>query len=548
MAFTRQHFPAMGESAMAKLNTPAAVRAAVRSAMTTVPDLRAPTAEGALGYRRDPKSELVMLAISNMVGENTFYENAGTRDQRFDALVRHVAIDAPGWTLDFLTWLRTGAGMRTASIAAAIEVVAARRAHGGPLPGAPTPRQVVNAVCRRADEPAELLAGWLARYGKPIPIALKRGLADAVDRLYTERSLLKYDGTDKAVRFGDVVDLVCPLTHKPALRGTWRADLLRHAIDRRHDRDRNIPERLTTLRYNAQLRERAAENPRVLLDATTLSLAGMTWQDAKSLAGGRGISDKELWEALIPSMRVDALVKNLRNFDNAGVSDEVADRVIAKLSDPAEITASRIMPMRLLAAFRQVPSMRWARALEAAIQATLANVPSLPGRTLILLDVSGSMRNPVAVRSKLSRADAAGIFAAALAVRCERPTFVWFNHLSGAIPVDRGEAVLRVLDRKVPQPSGGTYTAVAAHRWYANHDQVLCFTDEQAGLHGEVDHAIPAHIPLLTWNVAGYRVAHAPSGTGRRFAVGGLSDAMFALVPAMVKGLNTYWPWESTAK
>jgi hypothetical protein len=113
--------------------------------------------------------------------------------------------------------------------------------------------------------------------------------------------------------------------------------------------------------------------------------------------------------------------------------------------------------------------------------------------------------------------------------------------------------VLRVLSR-IPSPAGGTLTAAAAQRWYAGHDQVLCFTDEQAGgfysswrNYGDINTQVPEHVPLITWNVAGYQVAQAPSGAGKRFAVGGLSDSMFQLVPTMLKGLSTGWPWETTA-
>ncbi len=79
----------------------------------------------------------------------------------------------------------------------------------------------------RADEPGELLAYWLATYGRAIPKPVKRGVADAVVRLYTERSLLKWDSAERSVRFGDVLELTHP---EPAT--AWQGELFRHAIDR----------------------------------------------------------------------------------------------------------------------------------------------------------------------------------------------------------------------------------------------------------------------------------------------------------------------------
>ena len=52
---------------------------------------------------------------------------------------------------------------------------------------------------------------------------------------------------------------------------------------------------------------------------------------------------------------------------------------------------ARQFPIRFLSAFKEAPSLRWAWPLEQALQHSLANVPQLPGRTLVLVDVSGSM-------------------------------------------------------------------------------------------------------------------------------------------------------------
>lgn len=42
------------------------------------------------------------------------------------------------------------------------------------------------------------------------PVSVKRGIADAVRRLYAEFNLLKYNSEACPYRFGDVIDLVRP--------------------------------------------------------------------------------------------------------------------------------------------------------------------------------------------------------------------------------------------------------------------------------------------------------------------------------------------------
>ena len=52
---------------------------------------------------------------------------------------------------------------------------------------------------------AELLGYWLNAYGRNVPMPVKRGVADAVRRLYTERTALRYDGLSRQIRMADVI-------------------------------------------------------------------------------------------------------------------------------------------------------------------------------------------------------------------------------------------------------------------------------------------------------------------------------------------------------
>ena len=54
---------------------------------------------------------------------------------------------------------------------------------------------------------------------------------------------------------------------------------------------------------------------------------------------------------------------------------------------------------------------------------------------------------------------------------------------------------------------------------------------------------VPAHVPVYTWNLAGHRAAHGPSGTANRHTFGGLSDAAFRMVPLLEAADDTKWPW-----
>src|SRR5690606_10636363 len=160
-----------------------------------------------------------------------------------------------------------------------------------------------------------------------------------------------------------------------------------------------------------------------------LKHAGMTWE---ALAGWlQGPMDKDAWEAIIPSMGVMALARNLRNFDEAGVSDAAAAQVCARFADPEQVAKSRMFPFRWWAAYKHAPSLRWAHALEQALGHSLANVPRLAGSTLILVDRSPSMFPGYGFstpnRSDITLAEQAAVFGSALALRAEKPTLVEFG-------------------------------------------------------------------------------------------------------------------------
>ncbi len=494
------------------------------------------THEGGPGYARDLKSELFLLAVANTVSEDTFYEKADARDARFESLVAQVAIADPDWMRRFVGWLRNDANMRSASLVTALEAAHAMVANM--IPGG---RPMVALALQRADEPGEALAYWIGRYGRSIPKPIKRGIADAAVRLYNEYSLLKYDTPSHAFRFADVLDL----TH-PTAKNLEQGELFRYALDRRRGRGLVAPPSLPVIQANHMLRLAARENPAALLDAPSLGLAGFTWEDALSLAGPN-VDKAELWVALTFRMGYMALLRNLRNFDEAGLPEASVEWVAGRLADPEAVAESRQFPFRFLAAYRNVPSHRWSLVLDKALTLSLANVPHLAGSSLILVDLSGSMADKATGKnSDMTRADVAKVFGAALAMRTDRPTLAWFNHESAPVTVPVGGSLLRLVDA-FPAPSGGTDTPAAIRRWYTGQDRVIIVTDEQVSAYAmsTVDSTVPERVPLYTWNLAGYRYGHSPAGAAgcNRHTFGGLTDAAFRIIPLLEAHGRAEWPF-----
>lgn len=525
------------------------------------------TANGAPGFERDAKSDLFLLAAGAFFGQDAFYETGNDQADRFRALVAVNTGQDPAWTARFLKWLRSEGNIRTGAIVGAVEYartlqeIAKAAGEPAPLHEDITARAVVRSVLQRADEPGEMLAYYTSRYGRSVPIAIKRGIADAIvghkanRPLYSEYTALKYDTPSHGWRFADVLEVAHPTGEHPEVKDTATASLFQWLVDRRHNRADFIPADLHMIQRNSAIRSEVHDPSRILRDPTLLEGSGLTWEDALSLWGSK-LNKAKLWEAMIPNMGYMARLRNLRNFDESGVSDSVALKLAAELADPEKVAYSRQLPMRFLSAYRAAPSLRWGYALETALDHSLKNVPELKGRTLILVDTSGSMHSPFSKDGTLMRWDAATVFGLALARRAQSADLVsfsggyWGSQRDGSkvFPMAQGESLLKSLDRWKTGGyfiGGGTDTAGAVQRHYRNHDRVVILTDEQADYHGngDVTATVPKDRMVYTWNLAGYQRGHAPSGSGTRHTFGGLTDSAFRMIPLLERARNADWPF-----
>ena len=509
---------------MAKLNTKTATKP--RSPIKTS-GVEKVTYEGAKGQGLDAKSELFTLAVTNMVGEDTFYESAGNRDDRYASLVKQATQADPSWVGRMLIWLRSEANMRTASIVGAAEYVRA---------GGPQGRQLVAAVLQRADEPGEILAYWTSKYGRKIPQPIKRGVADAAKGLYNEYSVQKYDSTNRGFRFADVIQLTHP---KP--EDAKQADLFKYALDRRYQGGDAVPsELLGMLACSALLDEQLRnEGPNEFVKTKNLEnalrLSGWTWERLSSY----GAFTKETWEAIIPTMGYMALLRNLRNFEQAGVREPTMRKVRDILRDRERVAKSRQLPYRFYSAYRQVDNVKTKAALEEALEHSFQNI-ELPGRSLVLIDVSGSMQGGWGwgrQASTIAPADIASVMGVATAFGTDADV-VAFGTNSKRVSFRKGGSVLEKAAR-IPAMGGelghGTNIGGAILENYNGHDRVMVFTDMQSADNGGVK------APTYIFDLAGY--GRVPNLGSKTVLFGGWNDSFLKTIPLIERGRDADWPF-----
>ncbi len=187
-----------------------------------------------------------------------------------------------------------------------------------------------------------------------------------------------------------------------------------------------------------------------------------------------GADKREAWERLLREEKLGALalLRNLRNMRDVGVNE---DLVLAALGSMSTV---RVLPFRFLAAARYAP--QWEDALERAMLKCVAGAEKLRGKTIVLVDVSGSMTAPLSQRSEMQRTDAAYGLAVLLREIGEKVAVFSFSDKLVEVPARRGFALRDAIDRSQPHSSTMLGQAVDELNRKQSYDRLIVITDEQA--------------------------------------------------------------------
>jgi hypothetical protein len=196
-----------------------------------------------------------------------------------------------------------------------------------------------------------------------------------------------------------------------------------------------------------------------------------TWEVALS----KGADKKETFERLLRENKLGGLAF-LRNLKNMLAADVDTGLIRTRFSQPL----GKILPFRYLAALDHAPA--FARELEGAMLRSIEDEPKLNGKTIILVDVSGSMDAPISEKSDMTRIHAASGLAILIREICPDARVFTFSNLVIEVPSFRGLALADKIDKS--QPHSGTYLGAALAK-LPSCDRIIVVTDEQS--HDRVD-------------------------------------------------------------
>jgi 60 kDa SS-A/Ro ribonucleoprotein len=155
------------------------------------------------------------------------------------------------------------------------------------------------------------------------------------------------------------------------------------------------------------------------------------------------LTDASVWEALLPSMPLTAMIRNLGVMSKVGLlvpGSDAVRAIVGRLTDPNVVRNSRVHPLAVLTALKTYAqghgmqaSTRWTPvsqvidALDGAFYLSFENAPWTGKRIMLALDVSGSMGAAVAGIPYLSCREASAAMALVTAATEEHHRFVAFT-------------------------------------------------------------------------------------------------------------------------
>ena len=284
-------------------------------------------------------------------------------------------------------------------------------------------------VIQRADELTEFLAIYWADGRVPLSAQIKKGLARAFTK-FDAYQLAKYN-RDGAVKLRDVLFLTHAKPRDEKQEQVWKQ----------------------------------------LVDGTLPTPD--TWEVELSASDDKRAS----WSRLLSENKLGglALLRNLRNMQQAAVDEDLIRAALVGMN------TSRILPFRFIAAARY--AARFEPELEAAMFSSCTTLPKLIGKTILLVDHSGSMDASLSQKSDMTRFDAACGLAMVAREVCEHVQVFSFSYDTIEVPPRRGFALRDAIEAS--NRWAGTFLDLAVK--YINtlsYDRLIVITDEQS--HGAV--------------------------------------------------------------
>ena len=374
------------------------------------------TYEGAKTVSVNAKEQLKRTVMSCMLWEKNFYEDGILVSERISELIPKVKAEE---VYKIAIDARNNSKLRHVPLLIA-RTMSKIEGHKKLV------SKLLSEIIQRPDELTEFIAIYWKEKRQPLSAQVKKGLATAFKK-FNEYSLAKYNRPN-TVKLRDILFLTHPRPDNQEQQDLWNK-LVKNEL--------KTPD---------------------------------TWEVELSAKG----NNKESWERLLAEKKLGglALIRNLRNMIEQKVNQNIIKQAIL------EMKTDRILPFRFIAASRYASDFE--PELEKAMYHCISEKEKLTGKTILLVDVSGSMNYKLSDKSEMERSDAACGLAILARELCEDIEIFTFSQDIVKIPARRGFALRDAI--KSSQVHSTTYCGAAVKHINDKYefDRMIVITDEQS--------------------------------------------------------------------
>lgn len=314
---------------------------------------------GAKASRVSAKERLERSVMSCLLWENEHYEDGKAIGERITELVGQVS---PDDVADIAIRAKSNMKLRHVPLLLTRELMRSKE-------GRAYAKDLFPQIITRPDDISEFMAlYWMNNPAEPIAKQVKVHLGNTF-RKFSEYQLQKWSGGQKAVKLRDAMRILRPKPDNDVESALW-----------------------------GRLVKGELKTPD-------------TWE--VELSAGK--DKKETFERLMAENKLGTLafLRNLRNMDQAGVPIEVVSEYAATAK------VDRIIPFQFISAAKASP--RFEAIVEHMMFRCLADQPKLAGKTILVVDTSGSMSSQLSIKSQMSRMDVAASLAILARELCDNP-------------------------------------------------------------------------------------------------------------------------------
>lgn len=473
--------------------------------------------EGALAFDMSAKTKLMTIAVTNLIGEQKYYESANAVDVTLSLAVDAVLRIDPEFILKLAAFCRNQMYLRSLPI-----YLLVKYANFEGKSEVPNATAYVPQIVKRADELTEVVAAQKNMHpskkrssgGVKLPRVLKNGLALAFNN-FSEYQIAKYN-RDGEIKLRDVLFLTHP---KP-----------------KNERQQQVFDKL-------------AANDLAVPDTWEVNLSN--WQ-------GRFESKKASWHYVINHVFWDegrvanymAMLRNLRNMLEEDIDLVDIQKVAGMLQNAEAIAYAKQFPYRFLSAYKTVQAAGGSsekrrillNAIESALVLSIQNIPKMTGSTLVLIDISASMESPVSRKSTVLCSDIATVFGVMTPEIVEkRPTVCAFGSYHRYIRIDEGDQMLetarkiQALNRELGHGTNLKGPLDEVRKKKIHYDRIILLSDMQCHRYGAealelYRREVNPECFIYSVDLHGYGTAVAPENQKNFCIMGGYSDKIFDFI------------------